>query len=70
MAILICLSLMSGFYLPGPQIPSEFEGKDSQNVQMEKYFRGFISSQTQRLVQGKLKLELGFGYKGKYLDSV
>lgn len=29
MAIMISLSFLGGFYIPGPQMPSEFEGKDS-----------------------------------------
>lgn len=69
MAMFFCLSLLGGFYLPGPQILPEFEGKDSQSIQMEMNFRGLILSQTERLVQGKLKLELGFEYKRKYLDN-
>lgn len=42
------LGMMS--YLSGSEMPPEFEEKNSQNVQIWVYFRGFIPPETQTLV--------------------
>lgn len=43
-------SLLGGLYLPRPQMPPEFKGKDSQKVKTGRDFIGLNPHEVQKLV--------------------